>query len=147
MKIILPLFAALLASASMAPLARAADGTALHALLIMASSNKAPADPRLAAYEAELQRNLPESSFRLAGEGSTTVSGNNAAKISLGQGQVVSFEDERREADGIHLKVSWMNGKKPGINGMFVLQPGVPLVLGRRPAGDGEVPIVLVIAK
>lgn len=146
MKIILPLFAALFASVSIAPLTRAAEGTAVHAVLIMASNNKAPADPRLAPYEAELQRNLPESSFRLAGEGSTTVAGA-AAKINLGQGQVVEFEDGKRETDGIHLKVNWMNGNKPSINGSFVLQPDVPLVLGRRPPGNGEVPIVLVIAK
>src|SRR6185503_5006261 len=124
--------------------ARAAETTSIQALLIMASNKKAPADPKVAPYEAQLQRNFPESSFRLVGEGSTSVSGNTPAKIDLAQGNRLEFESERREADGIHLKVRWAKGD---INGSFVLQPGIPLVLIRRPADDAEVPIILVIAK
>ena len=145
MKILLT-SALLLAGLLLTPVAWAANGsgTSVQAVLIMASNNKSPADPRLAPYEAELQRNFPESSFRLAGEGSTKVTGNTPAKIELGQGHRVEFDSEKREADGIHLKVRWLKGQ---INGAFVLQSGIPLALGRRPAGDGEVPIVLVIAK
>jgi hypothetical protein len=138
---------ALLATFALALPARAAETTAVRALLIMASNNKTAADPKLAAYEAELQRNFPESSFRLVSEGSTSVSGNTPAKIDLGQGNRLEFDSEKRESDGIHLKVRWMKGNKPDINGSFVLQPGIPLVLGRRPAGDGDVPIIMVIAK
>lgn len=124
--------------------ARAAEATHVHALLILASDAKKPADAKLAPYEAELQRNLPESSFRFVGEGS----GNAPVKLNLGQGHTLELTVEKRDSEGIHVKVLWARpDNKPGIKGGFVLPPGTPLVLGRRPAGDGEVPIVLVICK
>ena len=72
---IIPLTVSLLWLAGIAwpQLALAADGTSVHAVLIMATDEKAPADPRLAPYEAELQRNLPLSSFRFLGEGSAAI--------------------------------------------------------------------------
>ena len=76
----------LLAISTLPQLSRAADGATVHAILIAASKQKAPADPKLAQYEATLQRNLPESSFRYQGEGSTTVALNGSALISLGHG-------------------------------------------------------------
>jgi len=141
------ILAAVIATFALALPARAAESTSIHALLIMASNKKAPGDPKVAPYEAELQRNFPESSFRLVGEGSASVSGTTPAKIDLSQGNRLEFASEKRESDGIHLKVRWTTGNKNDINGSFVLQPGIPLVLLRRPADDGEVPIILVIAK
>lgn len=127
--------------------AQAAEKTAVHGILIFASNEKAPADPRLAPYEAPLQRNLPESSFRFAGEGSaTTVDGGRAA-VALGSGHRLEFEREKEAGPGIRLKIQWIHGKEVAMSGTFTLQSGVPIVLGRRPSGNGEVPIVLVIAK
>jgi hypothetical protein len=144
MRIIPSILVVLIATFAFALPARAAESTVIRAIFIMASNKKAPADPKVAPYEAQLQRNFPESSFRLVSEGATSVTGNTPAKIELAQGNGLEFESERREADGIHLKVRW---KKGDINGSFVLQPGIPLVLSRRPADDGDVPIILVIAK
>ena len=126
-------------------LARAADEVTIHAVLIIASNAKAPADPKLAPYEATLQRNVPESSFRQVAEGAATLAGNERATIALGAGHRIEVENEK--GGGLRLKLQWMNGAKPVVGGTFNVQPGVPLMLGNRPSGDGEVPIVLLIAK
>jgi hypothetical protein len=143
----LTLSALLLAAALIAPgRALAADRSiSVRAVLIIASNEKGPADPKLAAYEATLQRNVPESSFRFAAEGSASVSGNGHATLTLGQGHRIELEGE--SGSGIRLKVEWMNDGKLFVGGSFILEPGVPLMLGRRPVGDGQVPIVLLIAK
>jgi hypothetical protein len=144
MRIITILFLALFASVATQRSAFAADGASIHAILITASKEKAPADPKLAPYEATLQRNVPESSFRLIAEGSASVSGAGRATISLGGSHHLELESE----GGGRLKVQWMNGSNVVISTTLSnLQPGVPTLLGHRGAGDGDVPIVLVIAK
>ena len=120
--------------------ARAADEATVHAILITASKEKAPADPRLAPYEATLQRNLPESSFRFGGEARASVAGRNSrASVALGAGH-------RIELEGMG-KVRWLNGKNVVMNNAFTFQPGVPIVLGKRGRDDDDVPIVILIAK
>lgn len=138
----------LLLAISVLPIAvRAADGASVHAILITASKEKAPADRRLAIYEATLQRNLPESSFRYVGEGRATVAGSAKASITLDAGHEVILEGGSRDADGIVLKVRWLNDKSVIMNNTFTFQPGVPIVLGQRPSGDGNVPIIILITK
>ncbi len=147
MRIIKLMLSVLLCAGFVAPhLANAADNASVHAILVIASNAKAPADPRLAPYEAELQRNVPESSFRLAGEGSASVSGNGRATIGLGGGHKVELQGEPGGGAGVKLKVDWLNGRNTVISGSFTLERGIPMMLGRRPSGDGEVPIVLLIA-
>jgi hypothetical protein len=141
----LTFFVLLLAAAILPSFARAAERVSVHAILIIASNEKSAADPRLAPYEETLQRNVPESSFRFAGEGSATVAGNGRAAITLGQGHRLEFEGE--SGGGIRLKIQWMNGRKVVISGSFTFEPGKPIMLGNRPSGDGAVPIVLLIAK
>lgn len=138
----------LVAFAATAFAAPAAETTSVSAILIMATKEKAPADPRLAPYEANLQRNLPESSFRFVGEGRATLGDRNSrASLSLGSGHVVELQGGTREGDGIRISVVWRNGKATVMNNSFTFQPGVPIVLGLRPATDDNVPIVIVIAK
>jgi hypothetical protein len=127
--------------------ARAAEGATVKAILIIATQEKSSADPRLAPYEATLQRNLPESSFRYVGQGSASVAGKGGrASISLGNGHRVELAGGSKDDDGILLKVRWMNGRTVVMNNSFTFQPGVPVVLGRRPRSDGNVPIVILIA-
>lgn len=146
MRLITLIMSLLLAVVASAQATRAADSTAVHAILIMATNEKAAADPKLAPYEAPLQRNLPESSFRYVSEGTASVSGNGHATINLGRGHRIEIDAEKG-GDGIRLKVQWMNGDAVVMNTTLTLQAGVPAVLGRRPSGDGETPIVLLIAK
>ncbi len=142
---IIKLTLALLGAALALPTAAlAADTNSVRAILITASNEKTAADPKLAPYEAELQRMVPESSFRYVAEGATSVAGTSRATISLGNGHRV--EIEREKGDGLRLKIHWMNGDKR-IGGTFNALPGVPIMLGNRPSGEGNVPIVLVIAK
>ena len=132
-----------------APLAvRAAEGASVRAILIIATQEKAPADPRLEPYESTLQRNLPERSFRYVGQGSASVAGKDSqASISLGNGHRVELVGGNKDADGILLKVRWLNGRTLVMNNSFTFHPGVPVVLGRRPRGNGDVPIVILIAR
>ena len=60
-----------------APIALAADGATVQALMITASKGKGASDPRLAEYEATLKRTLPFDTFKLTGQGSASVSGSN----------------------------------------------------------------------
>ena len=126
--------------------AHAAEPASVRAILITASNEKAPADPKLAAFEGPLQRNLPESSFRYVAEGSASVGGNGRATISLGRGHRVDVELDKSDGS-VRLKIQWMNGNELFMGGTFTPNPGAPIVLGRRPTGEGNVPIVLVIAK
>ena len=125
----------------------AADGASIHAILITASNAKTPPDARLAPYETALQRNLPESSFRYVGEGSASLAGNGRAIITLGQGHRVELERDSGAGDRVRMKLQWMNGSAAVMSTTVALPRGVPVVLGRRPSGDGDVPIVLVMAR
>jgi hypothetical protein len=127
--------------------ALAADTVAVRAILVMATNQKAAADPKLADFEAPLQRNLPESSFRYVGEATTTVGATTRGNISLGNGHRLELDGEKGDGRGHAVRVRWLNGDKVVMNTSLTLQPGVPAVLGRRPSDDGETPIVLVIAK
>src|SRR5688572_2885215 len=147
MRTIAFIFSVLLAFFALPLAAHAAAETSVHAILITASKEKAPADKRLAPYEATLQRNLPESSFTYAGEGSAAVSGKDNRSIPLGNGHRIELQGVSKDADGISIKVKWLNGKSVVMNNAFTFQPGVPIVLGQRPIGDGNVPIVILIAK
>ena len=140
------LLSVLLASSLLSSDLTAAE-TKVHAILITASQEKAPADRRLAPYEATLQRNLPESSFRFVGEGTTQVAAKTRSSINLGSGHRVDLEGGEKDADGILIKVRWLNGKVMVMNNSFTFQPGVPIVLGKRSRDDGNVPIVILIAR
>jgi len=131
----------------LSPAIRAADNASVRAILITATNLKREADPKLAPYEAELQRNIPLSSFRYVGEGTTAVTAGGKAVIALERGNRIELEGERSGGRGIRLKVVWQSGRTVVMNTTLTLQPGVPAVLGRRPSGDGETPIILLIAR
>lgn len=138
---------ALAALVPLAPISRAAaESASVQVILVIASNEKGPADRRLAPYEAALQRNLPESSFRLAGEGSATVGSDKPASVALAQGHRVEF---RREASGggILLAVQWKNGNETLVRGTMRAVPGEPFVMLWRPKSGNEVPLVIVVAK
>jgi hypothetical protein len=146
MRIIKLTVSLLLATLALSAAVRAAETASVHAILIMATNEKTAADPKLAPYEAELQRNAPESSFRFVAERSATVAVGGRTTISLGGGH--RLEVEREKGGALRLKMQWFNEAKSVIGPITVnAQSGVPIMLGNRPPGDGQVPIVLVIAK
>lgn len=147
MRRLIPLTLALLFAVALSgPAARAADSTSVQALLILASKGQGGSDPRLAEYEATLKRTLRFDTFKLAGQGSASVSGGSAsASINLGGGHRVQIAGGDRAGAGIRVRVTWTNGGREMMNTSLTLQPGIPAVLGS--GGDGEVPVVLVIAR
>ena len=147
MKLVPFILAVALGLSALSPTTRAADNASVRAILITATNLKREADPKLAPYEAELQRNIPLSSFRYVGEGTTAVSAGSKAVIALDRGNRIELEGERSGGRGIRLKVVWQSGRSVVMNTTLTLQPGVPAVLGRRPSGDGETPIILLIAR
>jgi hypothetical protein len=148
MKIIQLTLALLLAAFALPQSAQAAaPGASVRAILITATNQKGPADPRLAAYEAELQRNIPLSSFRFVSDGSANVTGAGRSSINLALGHRVDVEGNKGP-DGIKLKIVWTKGATTLMDTGLTLQPGVPAVLGRRSSDDEkETPIILLIAK
>ena len=127
-------------------LAAPAQNASIHALLIIAAKGKGNSDPRLAEYEATLRRTLRFDTFKLAGQGSASVSGaNSRASISLGSGHKLQLSGGDRAGGGIRVRVEWTHGGREVMNTALTLQPGIPAVLGS--GGDGEVPVVLVIAR
>jgi hypothetical protein len=134
-----------LASAALPATSLAAERTSVQALLISASNRKGGSDPKLAAYESTLRRNLPFNTFRLTGEGTASVAASGRASLALGHGHRLELQNDG--GSGIHLKVQWLSGNKTLINTSLALQPGVPAVLGRRGSDEGEVPVVLLIAR
>ncbi len=147
MRLIPLLIALCLAHATLVPRLDAADGASVQAILISASNQKGGSDPRLAAYEPTLRRNLPFDTFRLTGDGAAAVAAGGRARIDLANGHRLELESETGTGSGIHLKVQWMHANKTVMNTTLTLKPGVPAVLGRRGGDDGEVPVVLLIAR
>ncbi len=130
---------------AMSPGAFAADRASVHALLISASKGKGGSDPRLASYEATLKRTLPFDTFKLVSEGSASVSGSGKSALSLSGGHRLELSGGERAGGGIKVRVEWTQGGRTLMNTEFTLKAGVPVVMGR--GGEGEVPVVLLIAK
>lgn len=121
------------------------DPAAVRAILIHASNKKGGVDRKLAMYEAELRRNLPFDTFRVEGEGNTIVADGGQATLVLSHGYRLEISDEAGE--GLRLKVKWMKGSEVVISTNLELIPGTPGVLVRRGANDGDVPVILLIAR
>jgi hypothetical protein len=146
MKRIIHVTFALLLGALFAPTAGlAAEGTSVRAILITASNEKGPSDPRLAAYEQELQRNLVFSTFKFVNEGAANVPPRGHTTINLGRHRV-ELEAERSAEGPIRVKVQWMNDGKLEIATTLSLQPGIPAVLIRR-RDEAQVPVILLFAR
>ncbi|MEO6246275.1 MAG: hypothetical protein ABIQ12_12650 [Opitutaceae bacterium] len=136
----------LVAPAANAPkAAKGAKVSSVHAILINASNTHGGVDRKLAAYEADLRRNLPFDTFRYATEGTVALPNKGRSTITFAGNHRLELEDDPSE--GLSLKVFWMNGSEVVIRTTLTLNPGVPAVLIRRGASDGDVPVVLLMAR
>ena len=134
------------ATAANAPkAAKGARATSVHAILITASNKHGGVDRKLAPFEAHLKRNFPFDTFRHTGEGTASLPNGGRATINLPGGQRLELEDD--PDSGIRLKVYWMVGSEVVISTTLTLNPGIPAALARRPADDGDVPVVLLVAR
>jgi hypothetical protein len=138
------LLAGLLIAAS--PLA-AAERLDLTAMLVTASREPGPSDPRLKPYEATLRRILRFESFRLQGQGRAALAVPGEGQLSLGSGHQLRLETEPG-GGGARVQVEWSEGGRSLMRTGLVLRPGVPAVLGGPGTGQsGEVFAVIVIAR
>ncbi len=136
---------ALPSSAASAP--KAAKGgkpTSVHAILINASNKHGGLDRKLAPYKAGLD-NLKFDTFRYVTEGTVSLPNGGTATIPFAGNHRLELQDDPGE--GLHLKVFWMVDDKVVISTSLTLNPGVPAILSRRPAHDGDVPVVVLIAR
>jgi hypothetical protein len=127
--------------------ARAADRTAIRAILVVASNDKGPSDKRLAAYEPTLRNILRFESYRFLGEGSATLDIPAKGALSLGQGHRLEVETENADKRTVHLRVGWFDGGRVLMRTVISQRPGVPTVLGGPSRGNGEVYAVIVIGR
>ncbi|MBL9199210.1 MAG: hypothetical protein JNL39_01835 [Opitutaceae bacterium] len=140
-----PTFAPIASAAPATKGGKSAAATQVRAILVYASNKKGGVDRRLAAYADNLKRNLPFDTFRFGGEGASTLSKGGHATITFAGDHRVELQDD--PGDGLRLKAYWMKSSEVIISTTLTLVPGVPGVLVRRGAGDGEVPVVLLIAR
>jgi hypothetical protein len=68
-------------------------GTRVRAVLVIASKEKGPTDPKAAPYVGELRANLRYESFRYVGENSTTVPAGGKASLEV-QGRRLELQSE-----------------------------------------------------
>ncbi|MEO5958064.1 MAG: hypothetical protein ABIZ49_01575 [Opitutaceae bacterium] len=113
----------LFAALTLTTRAFAAESTSVRAILVVASNEKGGTDPKLAPHERALRGVLPYQSYRVADEGSASVSSGGKASISLAGGNSVELQGD---ASGIKV----IRGGRP-----VSLAPGSPVVLLGGPAG------------
>ncbi len=123
----------------------AAQPTSIRAILITASNDKAESDPRLKAYENELQRNLVFSSFRFVNEGSAAIPANGRSTLQLADGHTLELEVEK--GAGVRVRVVWTHRGAAMMSTSLPLKSGSPAVLVRRGGKDDNVPVILVFAR
>jgi len=125
----------------------AADNVEVSALLVSASKQPGPSDPRLKPYESTLRRILRFESFKLLGQGRTSINPPGKGDVSLGAGHSLLVEAEAGNG-GEHVRVAWRQGGRTLMRTGLVLRPGVPAVLGGPGTGQGgDVYAVIVIAR
>jgi hypothetical protein len=111
----------------------------ITAILVIASNERGPADPRLGPYEANLKRTLRYESFRFAGEGSGTVTAGGSGTISLPNNNGLSLQGEKSDGPGIRVKVRYGSTD-------VTIPPGKTVIIAGRPAPGGEISAVIVTA-
>jgi hypothetical protein len=121
-------------------LLRAAEkrGATVRAILIVASKERGPADPKLAPYEGILRNNLRFESYRYVGEGTATVAPGGKAAISLPQNNRLELVSE---PDGTIMvrRGGAMAAVSPG-------GPGAVLLVGSA-GSKGEVYGIIAVAR
>jgi hypothetical protein len=131
MKLVLTLFLVAIVARPVS----AADRATITAILVIASNERGPSDPRLKPYEANLKRNLRYESFRFAGEGSATVAAGGTATISLPNNNRLSLSADNAG----RVKVSYGSTD-------VAIPPGKTVVIAGRETSKGEISAVILIA-
>jgi hypothetical protein len=119
----------------------------VRGILVIASNQSGESDARISDYVPTLRRILRFESYRVAGEGSASVSAPGKASLSLGRGHALKIEADKSDGSDVRLRVQWQDGSRSLMNTGLSLRPGVPAVLGGPSTGkEGEVWAVILIA-
>ncbi|MBA3850324.1 MAG: hypothetical protein C0502_10085 [Opitutus sp.] len=144
MKTLRFLFAALALGLALA--GTTAHATELQAVLITASPEPGPTDPRLARYEVTLKRVLRFNSYTYQGSDSSALAASERANLMIGQGHELFIETG---SSPLTLRVRWTEGGRTLMSTGLTLRNGVPAVLGGPATGNhpGEVYAVILLAR
>ena len=115
------------------PFTHAADTAAkasFSAILVSASKEKGPVDPKLAAYDSNLRRLLRFESFKYLGQGSANIALPGSGTVNLGAGQALALNTEESDGKLIKVAVRWQQGDRLLMKTGLALKPGVPAIVG-----------------
>lgn len=147
MRTIVIALAAVLAFAASSHPALAEDRASIRAILIIASPQKGPSDPRLGPFEGTLRRILRFEAYRAVADASTNVPVGGRATLSLAQGHRLELSGNASDARETRVQLRWSHGSRELMNTALALPSGRPAVLGGPAHGDkGEVWAVIIIA-
>ena len=123
-----------------------ARATELQAVLITASTEPGPTDPRLARYELTLKRVLRFNSYTYQGSDSAALTPKESTSLMIGQGHELFVEPSEKP---LTLIVRWTEGGRTLMNTGLTLRLGIPAVLGGPATGNrpGEVYTVILVAR
>jgi hypothetical protein len=118
----------------------------LQAVLLTASPEKGPTDPRLANFEATLKRVLRFNSFTFQGSDSADLKESSRAEMIIGQGHELVVETG---ANPYAVRIRWTENGKVMMNTGITLRAGIPAVLGGPSTGRaaGEVYAVILVMR
>lgn len=114
----------------------------LQAVLLTASPEKGPSDPRLANFEATLKRVLRFNSYAFQGSDSVELREGSRAEMIIGQGHELVVETG---ASPYSVRIRWTENGKVMMNTGITLRAGIPAVLGGPSTGRGAGEVYAVI--
>lgn len=140
------LLTALVLGLAVAGTAAPARAATLQAVLLTASPEKGPTDPRLATWEVTLKRVLRFNSYTYQGSDSATVDAGSRESLMIGQGHELFVE---AGSSPLSVRIRWTSGGRTMMNTGIALRPGIPAVLGGPSTGNapGEVYAVILVAR
>ncbi|MBA4138102.1 MAG: hypothetical protein C0518_12370 [Opitutus sp.] len=146
MKTLRFLLTALVLGAALAASATTARAESLHAVLLTASPEKGPTDPRLASWEVTLKRVLRFNSYTYQGSDTGTINAGSRESLMIGQGHELFVE---AGSSPLSVRIRWTAAGRTFMSTGLVLRPGIPAVLGGPSTGDapGEVYAVILVVR
>lgn len=128
------------------PLSAVASDVQVQAVLIYASDEPAPADPRLADIEPQLRKVLGFAYYSHYGEGDAKVELPGSATIRLGRGYTLQVEASQAARGRIRLQVSWRKGEKGLMStSTLVSRGGAPAILGGPSHKNGKLIVAVTL--
>ncbi len=128
------------------PSAAQASSVQVKAVLIHASDEEGPSDPRLADIEPQLRKVLGFARYRHFGEGNAQIELPGSATIRLGRGYTLDVEASQAGRGRIRLQVNWRKGNQGLMSTSTVVSRGrAPAILGGPSHEDGKLIVTLAV--